>query len=1023
MSIEDDLNKRYCEAKRIINEAQHNEQLVLFVGAGASRSAGMPSWNQAVQSVADKLGIIVNSPNDFLRIPQYYYNSRGKKEYSQLMQEVFMYRNYLSPQLVHDYIIKFNTQTIVTTNYDNLIEQAAEKNSEMIRVISKDSDLPYRKAGRELIKIHGDFENDNFVLKEEDYLKYSQNFKLIENYIKSIIGTKVVLFIGYSFNDPDVKQIFSWAKNILNGDFQPAYLIETGNNYNNNEDEYFRKFGVNVLYSSVKLGKDFCCNQTKNLEKMLEWLLDKGNRTTLEELHDDICIFKDFNYSYSSYIESTFIKNGFQVNFGYISSESFPNWTKSNKEKDNLNCILDALACKRFIQKPTSVYVNGTNGERIKYELKKKNTPIEEDERIKDILSILNKSSIKGIIIFAPVSEEQPKLENELLFENCHRIFIDFDEISDKPQWMECVYHFDDEELKGILKYNNSRLNENTPELYMEQAYIYSYFKEYLATYNCLKTAASLFYRKNKKVKYFIAETNRFYIGKIIKNSGLLFGISQKDLDEITKEVDSIELERTYKSLTNLKVNSEILREISSFDISYKLFQKAFKISEDITEQANTKYNFFSGLPAFSKMRRSINDFYCFEALNYILLDEFNENNQIYKLYFQSLLTSALSPDLGNHEDDELSNVHIDSLSDFELFLGLKYVSYNELQKKFLNIDIFNIDEDGKSYLKEVIKKSKMPSKNWIFETDNYFWKIILMLGHVDMDQSLFDEAIARLCRDAKGNDYQKYKYAIIKFIDNAENREIVSSNNIKFIHLLLSGILNYLKDGNQLDAPLLSQLTIYLARLCKKYNCAYDDNMVINKLVNEKAELLCLELYPFLGDKAKKSISEQNNKWNQIDGFDECQWYCVAVIQEVIIPNQDNEKRILEYCKNEKEKAEDIKESPFVISYGRSFPNYIQLLRILCDMYLRNFIVDKEDFLEFVKEINDPFSTWITDIEHFDYSLFNIEWINYCYDSLLEKIGENNVAKAGISKKISEEYELGRVNNRIMRKYFRFFA
>ena len=39
------------------------------------------------------------------------------------------------------------------------------------------------------------------------------------------------------------------------------------------------------------------------------------------------------------------------------------------------------------------------------------------------------------------------------------------------------------------------------------------------------------------------------------------------------------------------------------------------------------------------------------------------------------------------------------------------------------------------------------------------------MLGHVDMDQSLFDEAIARLCRDAKGNDYQNYKYAIIAFM------------------------------------------------------------------------------------------------------------------------------------------------------------------------------------------------------------------------------------------------------------------
>ena len=287
MPLEDDLRKQYKEAKRIINQARYDGQLVLFVGAGASVSAGMPSWRQAVKRIADRLGIEKISSEDYLRIPQYYYNAREKKEYTQLMQDVFLHQRNLPSQLLHDQIIEFNTQTIITTNYDNLIEQAAEKNSEMIRVISKDSDLPYRKAGRELIKIHGDFESGNFVLKEDDYLAYSRNFTLIENYIKSIIGTKVVLFIGYSFNDPDIKQIFSWAKDILHGDFQPAYLIETGKNYNLNVDTYFKNFGVNVLYSSVQLRDDYCDNPTKNLESMLGWLLDQGCKSKLEELHDE----------------------------------------------------------------------------------------------------------------------------------------------------------------------------------------------------------------------------------------------------------------------------------------------------------------------------------------------------------------------------------------------------------------------------------------------------------------------------------------------------------------------------------------------------------------------------------------------------------------------------------------------------------------------------------------------------------------------------------------------------------------
>ena len=113
-----------------------------------------------------------------------------------------------------------------------------------------------------------------FILKEDDFLAYSRNFKLIENYVKSLIGTKVVLFIGYSFNDPDLKLIFSWVKDILGGDFQRAYLIEAGKAYDVNEAEYFRNFGINLLYASIQLQDRFKSNDlTNNLLLMLDWLL------------------------------------------------------------------------------------------------------------------------------------------------------------------------------------------------------------------------------------------------------------------------------------------------------------------------------------------------------------------------------------------------------------------------------------------------------------------------------------------------------------------------------------------------------------------------------------------------------------------------------------------------------------------------------------------------------------------------------------------------------------------------------
>lgn len=36
-----------------------------------------------------------------------------------------------------------------------------------------------------LVKVHGDFKNDNFVFTEDSYVNYDKNFKLIKNFDKN----------------------------------------------------------------------------------------------------------------------------------------------------------------------------------------------------------------------------------------------------------------------------------------------------------------------------------------------------------------------------------------------------------------------------------------------------------------------------------------------------------------------------------------------------------------------------------------------------------------------------------------------------------------------------------------------------------------------------------------------------------------------------------------------------------------------------------------------------------------------
>ena len=89
--------------------------------------------------------------------------------------------------------------------------------------------------------MHGDFSHNNYVLTEDDYLNYSKNFPLIENYVKSIISTHTVVMIGYSFSDIDLKQIINWLQNHSN--VQPPIFMLV-NKKNEFDERYLQKFGI-----------------------------------------------------------------------------------------------------------------------------------------------------------------------------------------------------------------------------------------------------------------------------------------------------------------------------------------------------------------------------------------------------------------------------------------------------------------------------------------------------------------------------------------------------------------------------------------------------------------------------------------------------------------------------------------------------------------------------------------------------------------------------------------------------------
>lgn len=69
------------EFRRILDASQNNA-LSFFVGAGVSALSGAPTWKKLIDAINDKLGQERKneySSDEYLRTPQMYYYSLGKK--------------------------------------------------------------------------------------------------------------------------------------------------------------------------------------------------------------------------------------------------------------------------------------------------------------------------------------------------------------------------------------------------------------------------------------------------------------------------------------------------------------------------------------------------------------------------------------------------------------------------------------------------------------------------------------------------------------------------------------------------------------------------------------------------------------------------------------------------------------------------------------------------------------------------------------------------------------------------------
>jgi len=233
--------------KKIV-EANKNDRLAIFAGAGVSKSCDtegneMPSWGDLIKKIEDQINVEKNV--DYLKTAQYFYNAVGEEKYYRIIEKQL--QGSFIPSKVYERIFDINPHVIITTNWDSIFEDANQRFLRFYDTISNDRELVDSIFHHKIIKMHGDFSHRNIVFKEEDYLSYEHNFPLISNYIKSIISTHTILFLGYSYNDVNLKLIIQWLRN--NTKVKPDMYL-TAFKSNSNEKEYLKQYGIETIVLS-----------------------------------------------------------------------------------------------------------------------------------------------------------------------------------------------------------------------------------------------------------------------------------------------------------------------------------------------------------------------------------------------------------------------------------------------------------------------------------------------------------------------------------------------------------------------------------------------------------------------------------------------------------------------------------------------------------------------------------------------------------------------------------------------------